>query len=95
VCGAAGGWLVGSVFVGETPLMVSPTPFTPFMTPSKSFLAGCFDMLRVILSLVGEEGSECVRVGRVEVGAACRSEAGGVSAAAARSASAGEIMSVG
>jgi len=95
VCGAAGGWLVGSVFVGETPLMVSPTPFTPFMTPSKSFLAGCFDMLRVILSLVGEEGSECVRVGAVDVGVACRSEAGGVSAAAATSASAGEIMSVG
>jgi len=52
-------------------------------------------MLRVILSLVGEEGSECVRVGAVDVGVACRSEAGGVSAAAATSASAGEIMSVG
>ncbi len=75
--------------------MVSPTPFTPFMTPSKSFLAGCFDILRVILSLVGEEGSECLRVGVVDVGVACRSVAGGVSAAAAMSASAGVIMSGG
>ena len=39
--------------------------------------------------------SECVRVGAVDVGVACRSEAEGVSAAAATSASAGEIMSVG
>ena len=52
-------------------------------------------MLRVILSLVGEEGSECVRVGAVDVEVACNSEAGGVSPDAATSASAGEIMSVG
>jgi hypothetical protein len=92
---AAGGWLIGSVFVGETPLMVSPTPFTPFMTQSKSFLAGCFDILRVILSLVGEEGSECVRFGVDDVGVTCRSVAGGVNATAATSAKAGEIVSVG
>ncbi len=52
----------------------------------KEFQAGCFDILRVILSLVGEEGSECVRVGVVDVGVACMSVAGGVSAAAAMSA---------
>jgi hypothetical protein len=31
--GSCRGWLIGSVFVGETPLMVFPTPFTPSMTP--------------------------------------------------------------
>ncbi len=75
--------------------MVSPTPFTPFMTPAKSFLAGCFDMLRVILSLVGEEGSECVRVRVDDVGVAGRSVAGGVIAATAVSAKTVEMVSIG
>jgi hypothetical protein len=92
---SGGSWLRGSVPVGETPLIVSPTPFTPFMTPSKSFLAGCLDMLRVSLISEGEEGSECVRAGVDEEGVAGGVAVRGVSAVTAVAAKAGEMVSEG
>jgi hypothetical protein len=74
--------------------MVSQTPFTPFVTPSKSFLAGCWDMLQVILICVGEEGGECIGAGADDEGVAGRVAVRGVSAVTAVSARAGEMVSV-